>query len=138
MKKLSITIILLVLVGMAMAQPPGDENFQHREGPDLEKLSILLDLTDEQVVQWKEMQEKFAADRKVQFEKMKTEREQNREEHANALKQILTEEQYVKFEALRPDQPERQHSKHQNNQYKHGDCGQQQGTSPENGQNNSE
>ena len=114
MKKISIGIIAILLVGIAFAQPPKNKSEEQRQGPDMEKLQILLDLNDEQVVQMeallqkqqKEMQAKRALmseERNAMMEEMKVEREQVREAHQNELEKILTPEQLKKFEVLRQE-----------------------------------
>ena len=115
MKKLALILISVFMAGALTAQPSGGPERPGQEGPDFERLQILLDLSDEQVVQFKELHEKHQAERQARMDKMrqereaqmqlmKEEREMAREAHHAELKQILSEEQFRKFEALMPAQ----------------------------------
>jgi len=116
MKKLSITVVAILFVGLAMAQPPKGGDFKGPKGPDLEKMQIVLELTDDQMVQWEALHEKHQAEMEVKreliqkeqaarMEKMRADRKADMEAHQNELKKILTAEQFKKFEAMRPEHP---------------------------------
>ena len=105
MKKISITLAAVLIVALAIAQPPNGKDFQGPKGPDMEKMQIILDLTDDQVAQWNLLHETHQAERQAQMQKMKAEREKVMEAHQKELKKILSPEQFKKFEAVRPQQP---------------------------------
>jgi len=116
MKKFSITLAAVLFVALAIAQPPKGKDFQGPKGPDMEKMQIVLELTDEQVAQWNSLHETHKAEqiearelmrkeREAHMQKMKAEREEIMEAHQNELKKILSPEQFKKFEAIRPEHP---------------------------------
>ena len=116
MKKLAATITALILATTMWAQPPGPVPGERTPGPDFEKMKVVLDLTDEQVSQWKELHrqreeerlarmEEIRGEQQARKEEMKAEREAIRAAHDTELRKILTEEQFVKLDAMRPEQP---------------------------------
>jgi Spy/CpxP family protein refolding chaperone len=101
------TALLCLTAGMAIAQPPGP----HR-GPDIERLTILLDLDagqkvavqkvlDEQRAQMQALrqQAKTSQERPTR-EQMHASREQMQKETKEKMQGILSDTQMKKFEAL--------------------------------------
>lgn len=101
------TALLCLTAGMAMAQPPGQPR-----GPDIERLTTLLDLDaaqkvavqkvfDEQRAQMQALREqaKTSQERPTR-EQMHATREQMHKETTEKLRGILSDTQMKKFEAL--------------------------------------
>jgi len=107
------TVAVLMAASIAAAQAPADVG---SAGPNaaqhLERLSILLDLTDTQKLQVQQVleeqhakmkalhQQMKASGQRPSFEQMRTAREQQHQQTLAAMKPLLTSEQYRKFEVL--------------------------------------
>jgi Spy/CpxP family protein refolding chaperone len=101
------TALLCLTAGMAMAQPPGPP-----PGPDIERLTILLDLDagqkvavqkvfDEQRAEMQALrQQTKTSQERPDREQMRASREQMHKETKEKLRGILSDTQMKKFEAL--------------------------------------
>lgn len=101
------TALLCLTAGMALAQPPGPPR-----GPDIERLTILLDLDagqkvavqkvfDEQRTQMQTLrQQAKTSEERPTREQMHEHREQMHKETTEKLRGILSDTQMKKFEAL--------------------------------------
>jgi protein CpxP len=119
MKKLVLSIALVGIGSLAMAQqtPPQDkgerkaemhQKFQEREQEHLDKMQKDLNLNQSQIAQIKALHEKRKAEMKADFEKNKDQRQAKmqemkakRERMDADMKQILTPQQYDKWQADR-------------------------------------
>ena len=112
--KLSVAIITSLLgASIAMAQPPtGEQAAATREAQHLERLSVLLDLTDTQKLQVQQVLEEQHAKMKALHEQMKASgqrpsheqmqatRAQMQAQTLAAVKPLLSADQYKKFVVL--------------------------------------
>ncbi|WP_234111453.1 MULTISPECIES: hypothetical protein [Chryseobacterium] len=117
MKKFVLTAAFLTLGTFAMAQQNGKmmqkdpAQMEQKRMENLKKMQTDLNLTDAQVNQIKALQEKRIAERKAQAPEMQAQRKARMEEwkakneqHMAEMKQILTPEQYQKWEAQKKEQ----------------------------------
>ncbi|WP_304343553.1 hypothetical protein [Chryseobacterium koreense] len=117
MKKIVLTAAFLTLGVFAMAQQNGGmmqkdpAQMEQKRAENLKKMQTDLNLTDAQVNQIKALQDKRMAERKEQAPAMQAERKAKmeawkakREQHMAEMKQILTPEQYQKWEAQKKEQ----------------------------------
>ena len=105
-------LALLCVVSAALAQSPPQEPANGGGGRQLERLTVLLDLTDAQKAQVKtildaehakmraQFQAAHASGTKPSFEQRRTAREQMRAETVQQLTPVLTPAQLKKFELL--------------------------------------
>jgi Spy/CpxP family protein refolding chaperone len=118
MKLKALALGLLCTAGVAMAQTPPDPT---DHGPNsqrhLERLAVLLDLTDAQKAQVKnildaeheKMRAQFAAARasgtRPSFEEMRAAREQLKADELQQLSSVLNATQLKKFQVLQEEHP---------------------------------
>lgn len=125
MKKLVLAVAMIGMGGMAMAQqtPPQDregrraemhQKFQEREKEHLDKMQKDLNLNASQVAQIKALHEKRKAEMKTDFDRNKDQRQARmqemkakRERMDADMKQILTPQQYDKWQADRKEKMEK-------------------------------
>jgi Spy/CpxP family protein refolding chaperone len=117
MKLSALALVLLCTTGVALAQSPPDPaargpNSQHH----LEKLAVLLDLTEAQKTQVQaifaaehaKMKAQFAAARasgtKPSFEEMRAARDQLKADELQQLSTVLNATQLKKFQVLQEDE----------------------------------
>lgn len=120
MKKIVLSAAFALVGTFAMAQHSG--KVHHKDPAQMEqrrdeKLKMMqndLNLTDAQVEKIKALHEKRMAERKAMEPQLQAERQAKHdawkaknEQHKAELKQILTAEQYKKWEAKRDDEKER-------------------------------
>jgi Spy/CpxP family protein refolding chaperone len=120
MKLSALALVLLCTIGIATAQTAPDPT-THGPNPQrhLEKLAVLLDLTDAQKAQVKaildaeheKMKAQFAAARasgtRPTFEEMQAARAQLRADEIQQLSAVLSATQLKKFQVLQEDEPPR-------------------------------
>ena len=109
--------IALLFVNVALIAQSGNGRPEGPRGPrgeNFEKLKAELQLTDDQVAQWKEVQENMRAQLQELRDDESMERSQKREKIKEmrdavneSIKGILTEEQYTRLEELRATRQER-------------------------------
>ena len=117
MKKIVLTAAFLTVGVFAMAQQNGGmmqkdpAQMEQKRAENLKKMQTDLNLTDAQVNQIKALQDKRMAERKEQAPAMQAERKARmeawrakREQHMAEMKQILTPEQFQKWEAQKKEQ----------------------------------
>lgn len=101
MKKAILTFSIMMLVTLAWSQPGGGG--QRPERPSSEQMikqaTKELSLTDEQVVQWTEIHEKYESSLKDQSKARETMQSMGKE-----LEATLTEEQLKKFQKMQKRQ----------------------------------
>ena len=117
MKKIVLSAAFVVFGTFAMAQQTG--KMMHKDPAQMEqkraeKLKMMqadLGLSDAQVAQIKALQDKKMAERKAQAPQMQAERKAKmvqwkakKEQHMAEMRQILTPEQYKKWEAQKQTQ----------------------------------
>ena len=114
-KSLTALLLCLICFQIAQAQGPRRGNFADRTPEEIAErqttaMTKQLELTEEQAAQIKDLNLNFAKKRKEVMEANEEEREAIREsmktvqdEHAEALKTVLTEEQLQKWEELRKE-----------------------------------
>ncbi len=125
MKKLVLSFALVGLGTFAMAQqtqkkeitPEQKAMFEQRKAERFDKMKTDLKLSDAQVSQIKNLQEKnkaqrekMMAERKVQMQEHKAKREQMQAD----MKKILTPEQYAKWEQMKKDNMQKKTTMMQN------------------------
>lgn len=125
MKKLVLSFALVGLGTFAMAQqtqkkeitPEQKAMFEQRKAQRFDKMKTDLKLSDAQVSQIKNLQEKnkvqrekMMAERKVQMQEHKAKREQMQVD----MKKILTPEQYAKWEQMKKDNMQKKTTMMQN------------------------
>ena len=124
--KFGVVMLTLCLgAGIALAQPPAaTDSAATRAAQRLERLSVLLDLTDTQKLQVQQVLEEQhakmqalheqmkASGQKPSFEQMRTARQQMHAQTLAAIKPLLSADQYKKFEILseRPSRPRWYHA----------------------------
>lgn len=108
MKQFILASAFLLMAVAGFAQPNGRGPRPER-GPNFEKLQAELELSDEQVAEWKTLHESqkekmmvLRDDDALEREAKRTQMKAMRDEMNEAIKGILTEEQYTKLEAMRP------------------------------------
>lgn len=118
MKGRHFALALLCVVSAAIAQSPPQEPANGARGHQLERLTVLLDLTDAQKAQVKtildaehaKMRAQFqaaqASGTKPSFEQMHAAREQMRTDTVQQLTPVLTPSQLKKFEVLMEEHAE--------------------------------
>jgi Spy/CpxP family protein refolding chaperone len=118
MKGRYFALALLCVVSAAIAQSPPPEPAHGGEGHQLERLTVLLELTDAQKAQVKTILEAEHAKMRAQFqaaqasgtkpslEQMRAAREQARTETVQQLTPVLTPSQLKKFEVLMEEHAE--------------------------------
>ena len=102
MKNIILTISMVALVTMASAQSPGQGG--QRPSPPSSKEMIKeatkkLSLTDEQVVEWEEIHNKYESSMKD-----RSKAESTRKKMSEELEATLTEDQQNKFKKMRKSQ----------------------------------
>ena len=125
MKKLVLSFALVGLGTFAMAQqtqkkeitPEQKAMYEQRKAERFDKMKTDLKLSDAQVNQIKNLQEKnkvqrekMMAERKVQMQEHKAKREQMQAD----MKKILTPEQYAKWEQMKKDNMQKKTTMMQN------------------------
>lgn len=125
MKKLVLSFALVGLGTFAMAQqtqkkeitPEQKAMYEQRKAERFDKMKADLKLSDAQVNQIKNLQEKnkaqrekMMAERKVQMQEHKAKREQMQAD----MKKILTPEQYAKWEQMKKDNMQKKTTMMQN------------------------
>lgn len=111
MKRLIVTAVGVMLTAVAAAQPPAPGPGP-KEAEHLQRLTVLLDLTDSQKAQVQQVLEAEHAKMKAMFEQwkasgqkptheqMQTAHEQLRADTLAQVKPILTDSQFTKFQLL--------------------------------------
>ena len=125
MKKIVLSAAFAVLGTFAMAQqspqmPKKDPaQMEQKRAEKLQKMKDELNLSDAQVAQIKSLQDKKIAERKENAPKTQAERKAKMEvmkakkEQCNAeMKQILTPEQYQKWQTKQKERMQNMHEKH--------------------------
>ena len=116
MKKLILSAAFLAIGTFAMAQQGkkmdkmNPAQMEQKRAEKLQSLKTELNLSDAQVVQIKALQDKRMAERQENAPRLQAERKAKidamkakKEQHQSEMKQILTPEQYQKWEAKKKD-----------------------------------
>ena len=124
MKKIVLSAAFAVFGTFAMAQQDGKmmqkdpAQMEQKRAEHLKIMQADLGLSDAQVAQVKALQDKRMAERKAQAPQIQAERKAKmeqwkakKEQHMAEMKQILTPEQYKKWEAQKQEQMDRRGKK---------------------------
>lgn len=116
MKKLVLSVALVAVGTFAMAQQNqkmqkmDPAQMEQRRADHLKQMQTDLNLTEAQVVKIKALQDKRMAERKENAPQMQAQRkakmdqmQAKRDQHQAEMKQILTPEQYQKWEVMRKE-----------------------------------
>ncbi|WP_417427648.1 hypothetical protein [Halpernia sp.] len=125
MKKLFLSMAFVGLGTFAMAQQTesstnnmkrGDmkQNMEMKQQKHLDKMKTELNLTDAQVLKIKALQQKMSDERKAKMADRKAAKMNKRGDVKNEMKQILTPEQYTKWETKMHDKMAKMKGKRMN------------------------
>ena len=110
MRKTLIALTLAAAIPAAVLAASGERGPHHR-GPNLERMSEMLDLSDEQRTQMRALFEQQAAEREAMREKMRA-----------RMTELLTPEQQARMDEMRKERRVHRKARHERRHERRHDC----------------